>query len=130
LTVTVNPTAAPLTKQQWPIPALLWLLRIWIRLFHRIAISGLENYPPLGESAVVVPNHFSLADGWLLAAFLPCEPVFVIRRVVSERWWARPFLARIPVILVDPLNPLAVRTMIVAGSRDGGWCCFRRVASP
>jgi acyl-[acyl-carrier-protein]-phospholipid O-acyltransferase / long-chain-fatty-acid--[acyl-carrier-protein] ligase len=95
------------------------LLRGYARLFHGIVVSGLEHYPPPGENAVVVPNHLSFADGPLLAAFLPGDPVFAVDTGIAARWWARPILALVDVFRLDPLNPFAVRTLIrdVKGGR-------------
>ncbi len=90
------------------------LLRGYARLIHRTTVIGLEHYPPPGENAVVVPNHLSLADGPLLAAFLPEEPVFVVDTLIAARWWVRPILAWTRAIRVDTLNPFSVRTMIQA----------------
>lgn len=110
----------PASGRRWLAPGVvrLWLLRCYARVFHGITVTGLQHYPPPGERALVVPNHLSFADGPLLAAFLPGEPVFAIDTLVAKRWWVRPFLVRMPVIRVDPRNPFAIRTMIQE-VRDG-----------
>jgi acyl-[acyl-carrier-protein]-phospholipid O-acyltransferase / long-chain-fatty-acid--[acyl-carrier-protein] ligase len=75
-------------------------------------VTGLEHYPAPSKHPLVVPNHLSFADGPLLAAFQPGEPVFVIDTLIAKRWWVRPFLVRMPVIRVDPHNRFVIRTMI------------------
>lgn len=106
--------ARPWIRQFEPGAVRLWLLRAYARVFHRVTVRGLEHYPPAGERALVVPNHLSLADGPLLAAFLPGAPVFTIDTGTAARWWVRLLLTRIRLISVDPRNPFAVRTMIQA----------------
>jgi acyl-[acyl-carrier-protein]-phospholipid O-acyltransferase/long-chain-fatty-acid--[acyl-carrier-protein] ligase len=113
-TALVNLVAALWSIQLLPSSVLRRLLRGYARLFHGVAVTGLEHYPSPGENAVLVPNHLSYADGPLLAAFLPGDPVFVVDVGQAARWWARPFLTSVEVIHVDPLNPFAVRTMIQA----------------
>jgi acyl-[acyl-carrier-protein]-phospholipid O-acyltransferase/long-chain-fatty-acid--[acyl-carrier-protein] ligase len=113
-TALVNLVAALWSIQLLPSSALRWLLRCYAKVFHGVVVTGLEHYPPPGENAVVVPNHLSFADGPLVAAFLPGDLVFAVDTGIAERWWARPFLASVEVIRVDPLNPFAVRTMIQA----------------
>lgn len=114
VTALVNLAAVIWSLRFVPTPVLLALLRGYAWRFHRIAVSGLEHYPPPGEPAVVIPNHFSYADGPLLAAFLPGEPVFAVDTLVATRWWTQPFFARASTIRVDPVNPYSVRTMIEA----------------
>jgi acyl-[acyl-carrier-protein]-phospholipid O-acyltransferase/long-chain-fatty-acid--[acyl-carrier-protein] ligase len=110
----VNVAAVVWSLRFLPTSPLFRLVRGYVRLFHRITVTGMQHYPPPSENAVVVPNHLSLADGPLLAAFLPGSPVFVVDTRVAARWWARPFLACAETICVDTLNPFAVRTMIQA----------------
>ncbi len=114
LTAIVNLVAVVWSLRYLPRHTLQAVLRFYARLFHGVTVRGLENLPPPGQRAVIAPNHFSFADGPLLAAFLPGDPVFVIDTFVATRWWVRPFLSAIHVFRVDPLNPYAVRDMIRA----------------
>jgi len=114
MTALVNLVAALLSIELLPRSVLRRLLRGYAKLFHGVVVTGLEHYPSPDENAVVVPNHFSYADGHLLAAFLPGDPVFAIDIGVAARWWARPFLAPADVIRIDSHSPFAVRTMIQA----------------
>ena len=88
------------------------LFRLYFRLFHRVQVSGLEHLEAAGESAVVVANHTSFLDGCLLGAYLPGRPVFAVDTHIARRWWARPFLAPVDVLTVDPANPYAARGMV------------------
>ena len=47
-----------------------FLVRFWLRLYHRLSISGLENLPAEG-SFVMVANHSSHLDVLCLLAALP-----------------------------------------------------------
>lgn len=112
VTALVNLVAVLWSVRFLPTSVLLKLLRGYAKVFHRVSVAGMQHYPPAGERAVVVPNHFSFADGPLLAAFLPHQATFVVDTVVAKRWWIRPFLSRAETLLVDPVNPFSVRTMI------------------
>ncbi|HVZ07458.1 acyl-[ACP]--phospholipid O-acyltransferase [Rhodopila sp.] len=92
------------------------LMRGYFRLFHRVAVRGLENLPPPDQRAVVVVNHQSFLDGCLVAAFLPGELVFAIDTEQARRFrFLSAFLELFP---VDPANPMATRAMVKA-VRDG-----------
>lgn len=88
--------------------------RAWFRLVHGTVPAGLAQYPAADVPAIVIANHLSLADGPLLAAFLPGDPTFVVDADIATRWWARPFLWPARMIRIDPRQAFAVRTIIEA----------------
>ena len=104
--------------------AAVWILRIlprttlralaawYFRRFHRAEISGLEHYRAAGKRVVMVVNHVSLADGVLVAAFLPDAPAFAIYAGMAHKWWVKPFIAPVDRFLLDPARPLVTRDMI------------------
>ncbi len=63
-------------------------------------------------------NHTSFLDAALLAAFLPDTLSFAINTDIARRWWVRPFLLLVDAFPVDPLSPLAARTMIEQLKQD------------
>ena len=87
-------------------------MRAWFRRVHGVVPAGLDHYPPASVPAIVIANHLSLADGPLLAAFLPGDPLFVIDATIAARWWVRLLLWPARVIRVDPQQAFAVRRMI------------------
>jgi len=96
----------------------LWALT---HTFFRIRIVGAENVPARG-AALLVSNHVSYVDGFLIGA---CVQRF-IRFMVLKRYYEmpalRPFLRRMNAIPVDPSNRRgivesirAARTQLAAG---------------
>lgn len=90
------------------------VLRVALGLLYRVEVEGLEHARAALPHAVIAANHASFLDGLLLGAFLPGDPIFAIDTHIAKRWWARPFLALVNAIPVDPTNPLSIRAMIRA----------------
>lgn len=88
------------------------ILRKILRCLYDVKLSGFENYKDAGESVVIVANHTSFLDVALIYAFLPDELLFAINSFTSRIWWIRPFLYFSKVFELDPLNPLAIKTLI------------------
>ncbi|MGC1854279.1 MAG: acyl-[ACP]--phospholipid O-acyltransferase [Candidatus Aquirickettsiella sp.] len=88
------------------------LLRKILRFLYDVKLSGFENYKEAGESVVIIANHTSFLDVVLLYAFLPDELLFAINSFTSRIWWIRPFLYFSKVFELDPLNPLAIKSLI------------------
>jgi acyl-[acyl-carrier-protein]-phospholipid O-acyltransferase/long-chain-fatty-acid--[acyl-carrier-protein] ligase len=88
------------------------LLRGLLTLCFRVEIEGLENYKAAGQRVLIIANHTSFLDALLLAAFLPDTLSFAVNTEIARRWWVRPFLLLVDAFPVDPLSPLATRTMI------------------
>lgn len=88
------------------------LLRKILRFLYDVKLSGFKNYKEAGESVVIIANHTSFLDVILLYAFLPDELLFAINSFTSRIWWIKPFLYFSKVFELDPLNPLAIKTLI------------------
>lgn len=99
---------------RWRVPLTKRGLRAVLRLLYRVQVEGLEHAYAVMPRAVIAANHASFLDGLLLGAFLPGRPIFAVDTQISKQWWARPFLALVDALPVDPTNPLSIRTMIKA----------------
>lgn len=98
------------------------LVRFALRLLYRVEVEGLEHARAALPRAVIAANHASFLDGLLLGAFLPGEPIFAVDTFIAKQWWAKPFLAFVNALPVDPTNPLSIRAMIRAV--EGGSACI------
>lgn len=98
------------------------VMRLILRLVYRVRVEGLEHVRAARSHAVIVANHASFLDGLLLGAFLPGDPIFAVDTQIAKKWWARPFLALVNALPVDPTNPLSIRAMIRAV--EGGAACI------
>jgi acyl-[acyl-carrier-protein]-phospholipid O-acyltransferase / long-chain-fatty-acid--[acyl-carrier-protein] ligase len=94
------------------------LLSIVFRAFFRLEVKGLENVAKAGDNAIIALNHVSFLDPPIAMALLPKRPVFAIDVGMSQRWWIQPFLKFVRTMALDPLKPMALRTIINA-VRDG-----------
>ena len=81
-------------------PALRWCLQA----FRGVDVAGLRNLPP-GQRAIYAVDGQGAMAGCLAAAFLPGSLVLAVDARTARRWWARPFLATVAHVAVDPANP-------------------------
>lgn len=72
----------------------------------------MEHYSQAGKRVLIVANHTSLLDGVLLYAWLPETPTFAINTQISGRKEFRFFLRFVDLFIMDPTNPLSVKSMI------------------
>ncbi|MFT3784520.1 MAG: MFS transporter [Nibricoccus sp.] len=96
----------------WLVPesVLHTALRVLLRAVFRIEVRGLENFPNEGKR-LIIANHTSWLDGALLAAFLPDKPVFAVHSRIAERRWVKPFMKWVTAYPLNPLEPLALKTL-------------------
>ena len=93
-------------------------LRWYFETLHGVEISGLEHYKTAGPRRVVVINHLSFLDGCFVACYLPGSVTFAVNTQMTQKWWARMFLAFVRIFPVDPGNPYTIKAMIKT-VRDG-----------
>ena len=89
-----------------------FLLRGFLRLLYKVEVTGLENYHKAGNRVLIVANHTSLLDGMLLYAWLPETPTFAINTHIAQKKHFRFFLKFVDLFVMDPTNPLSVKSMI------------------
>jgi acyl-[acyl-carrier-protein]-phospholipid O-acyltransferase/long-chain-fatty-acid--[acyl-carrier-protein] ligase len=95
-----------------PRDVMLMLARLLLRAAYRVEVRGLEHIAAAGERVVIAPNHVSFLDGALIAAFLPGDPVFAIDTAQAARRLVRLLLAGAEIYPMDPLRPMATKSLI------------------
>lgn len=83
-----------------------------LSIFYRVEIKGIENYEKAGEKTIIIANHTSYIDAMLFAAFLPDKLTFAINTYVAKRKWIRLFTRLVDTYPVNPLNPMAIKSLI------------------
>ena len=97
-----------------PASALSDALSIIYRALFRIEVRGIEHLNNAGPNVIIALNHVSLLDAGLAMSLRNRKPVFAIDVGIARRWWVRPFLRLSRALPLDPLKPMAVRTLIDA----------------
>jgi 1-acyl-sn-glycerol-3-phosphate acyltransferase len=64
-----------------------------------LSVRSIERLPK--ERAVTVFNHASYADAIVLAAVLPGEPAYLVKKELSSNFFAGPLLRRLEVLFID-----------------------------
>ena len=94
-----------------------WLndfLSIVFRTLYRLEVKGLENVAKAGDNAIIAMNHVSFLDPPVAMSLLPKRPVFAVDVGIAKQWWIQPFLPFVRTMALDPLKPMALRTIINA----------------
>ena len=97
-----------------PTNALSDALSILYRTLFRIEVQGLDNLNKAGPNVIIALNHVSFLDAGLALSLRNRKPVFAIDIGIAKRWWVKPFLKITNALPLDPLKPMAVRTLIEA----------------
>ena len=97
-----------------PASAFRDFLSILFRAVYRLKVRGAENFAKAGQNVIIALNHVSFLDAALALSLLDKDPVFAIDHGIAERWWVMPFLKITRAIPLDPLKPMATRTLINA----------------
>ncbi|MFL9709669.1 bifunctional acyl-ACP--phospholipid O-acyltransferase/long-chain-fatty-acid--ACP ligase [Methylobacillus sp. Pita1] len=90
---------------------LLSLTKTITRLLFRIEVFGQEHIPS-PEKLLIISNHDSFLDGFLLGLFLPIRTTFVVHTTVLDNWFFRWILGHVPHLAVDTASPLAMKKVI------------------
>ncbi len=97
-----------------PASALSDALSIIYRALFRIEVKGLENLHKAGHNVIIALNHVSFLDAGLAMSLRSRKPVFAIDIGISKLWWVKPFMRLTRAIPLDPMKPMATRTLINA----------------
>lgn len=85
-----------------------------LRFFYRLEVQGLENFASAGDRVLMVANHTSFLDAALIAVALPEKITFAVNTHIARQWWMKPFLLLVDAYPLDPMNPLATKSLIDA----------------
>ena len=97
-----------------PASALSDALSIIYRALFRMEVKGIDNLNKAGPNQIIALNHVSFLDAGLALSLLNSQPVFAIDVGIAKLWWVRPFLKLTNAMQLDPLKPMAVRSLIEA----------------
>lgn len=100
------------------IKLLKFLLRCLLRLLYRVEVTGMEHYQEAGDRVLIVANHTSLLDCILLYAWLPETPTFAINTRIASKFTSRFSQMFVDLFIMDPANPLSVKSMVKFLSQD------------
>ena len=88
------------------------LLSVVFRAFYRLEVSGREHIAKASPNAIIAINHVSFLDAALVMSIFDNDPVFAIDHEIAQRWWVKPFLHFVRAFPLDPMRPLATRSLI------------------
>jgi acyl-[acyl-carrier-protein]-phospholipid O-acyltransferase/long-chain-fatty-acid--[acyl-carrier-protein] ligase len=105
---------AGLIGRTMPASALSDALSILYRALFRIEVRGLDNLHRAGHNVIIALNHVSFLDAGLALSLRSRKPIFAIDVNIARLWWVRPFLRLANALPLDPMRPMATRTLINA----------------
>ena len=88
------------------------VLRAIARLLFRIEVRG--NPRVTSRKLLIIANHESFLDGFLLGITLPQHPLFVVHTGVARSLFFRLLLKTVDHLAVDPTSPMAMKSVIRA----------------
>jgi acyl-[acyl-carrier-protein]-phospholipid O-acyltransferase/long-chain-fatty-acid--[acyl-carrier-protein] ligase len=88
------------------------LARSVLGFLYRVEVRGMEHYHAAGERVLIIANHTSFIDAALIAAYLPEKITFAVNTHIARIWWIKPLLGLVDAFPLDPVNPLATKSLI------------------
>ena len=90
--------AVPRRKWRWAVVRVLARTAL-VAMGVPLSVKGVERLPK--QRGVVVFNHASYVDAIVVAAVLPGEPAYLVKRELSSQLFAGPLLRRLGMLFVD-----------------------------
>ncbi|MBL8504740.1 MAG: bifunctional acyl-ACP--phospholipid O-acyltransferase/long-chain-fatty-acid--ACP ligase [Methylobacillus glycogenes] len=90
---------------------LVAITRTIMKLLFRIEVVG-QQHVPKPEKLLIIGNHESFLDGFIMGLFLPVRTTFVVHTTVLENPLFRWILKHVPHLPVDTNSPLAMKKVI------------------
>lgn len=87
------------------------ILKTLLRIFFRVRLTG-DCAPMAAGGALVLANHDSLLDGFLLGLFLPRRPVVILSPEDIQQWRYRILTRFFVHRVVDLSEPVTVKTLV------------------
>src|ERR1035437_2953091 len=81
------------------------LFKLYFRAVHRITIEGMENVPSRYERLIVISNHASLIDGFLVWTYLKLPFKIIVDRNTARRFLYRSFMQNRYTVEIDSMSP-------------------------
>ena len=97
------------------------IVKLILRLFFRVKVTGWENWENAGEGVLIAPNYVSFIDPLILAAFLPEKVPFAIERRLTKKRFAGLFLPIADTHILDADAPLTLKYFLNL-LKNGGRC--------
>jgi acyl-[acyl-carrier-protein]-phospholipid O-acyltransferase/long-chain-fatty-acid--[acyl-carrier-protein] ligase len=88
---------------------LRFLARALFRAAFRVEVRGSSE---LAGNMLVVANHHSFLDPFILGAFLPFDLTYLVHSTIANRWYFKWPLKFVRYLVVDSTNPLAMKKVI------------------
>src|SRR3984885_6226194 len=86
------------------------MLRTLMRMLFRVTVTG-DPAAFHNDRTLIVANHESFLDGFLLALFLPVAATFVVHTEVTKNAAFRWLLRFVPHLVVDSTSPVAIKVI-------------------
>ncbi len=88
-----------------------FLLRWMFQVLFRVSVTG-DLAHLVASRSLVVANHLSLLDPFLLSLFLPGPLTVVVSSEFARHWLCGRFMRRFGFVVVDPSRPLGIKRLI------------------
>ena len=88
------------------------LLTTLLRLLFRVDVRGLEHYRAAGDKVIIIANHQSFLDPFLLAVLLPEKPAFAMNVFQADKWYFRWIDRIVKLYKLDPSKPMTMKVLI------------------
>jgi acyl-[acyl-carrier-protein]-phospholipid O-acyltransferase/long-chain-fatty-acid--[acyl-carrier-protein] ligase len=87
------------------------LAKLVLKMFFKLEVRLLwKGKPP--ERLIVMANHQSFLDPFLVGCFLPFEMTWLVHSTIAAQWHFRLFLKLVPHLVVDAANPMAMKSIV------------------
>jgi len=95
-----------------PLRLLRPLVRMILRLLYRVEVQG--SVPAMPERAIIIANHQSFLDAFLIGCFVDVDATWVVHRWAWDNRFFRLFLRHAPIVVIDSASPMSMKTLVEA----------------